>query len=789
MPPSRKKGKELSSRPSHRKVNTPLELKPIAIIKLTKLDPETIQWWTQGKGKKNGSNTPVPESPSRNLRSQQQRYSKVDEPGTSSSPMLQSAKQASNQGTNSTDTIIKVCKVQGNKIVEIERKIRATPSKSKPAEDQRARHTTPAEKTSSPVMKPQSNRTARKSIRKSTFPQRASTSGAVTISAGTPPPSAKKASPVKVRSVNISPKRLSSTRLLFPGSKTAMITPPSPDRKKIRKNTAEESQASNAPKSPGKAERRSILWDILPEGRSLRSTRIPTEKMAAFKSNIEKNKVKVAAAKDGDKQPALQPRFHTRRTTAVTGRPPTPPHVQQVSSTTDASSTRRSSSSKQCEELSTLETSKHKLEDNCELGQKSDSVEVGSPKQSPVAEEKHDNIFSMLEQWERKGTVVQSSGEGLNVSPSGGDVKGTNSSNPTEEVKSSPAGSSPNISPTTKFKISVFKLKCPTTVSQQAGHTLSMYGRPRATVVSTTIPSNFVSRSLTFEPKISDTSQDTAETSNEGKSAALIDHDNAKSSDQNKSRRQGTDGDLLCEEHMCDSDEFDSPKRKVYSQMLSEQGASSDSEELVPDVDDISGVMFVSFSSKQAISAHSSVERETREKFGNELDKVLTELGQNKSGRGQRMAKDSPDSTEAAELYDKIATYERLLRAEVKRSKSREIVHPELSRKHIGLSHSPTLNLKELGVDIDVLQSPPRDSSPRSHEHYNVGQTRVSPQGSILASILMAPKDRSMLGAAPCVRYPEPSSTSPQFVSRTGKTTDITKIKGWKSKLDILSSP
>ncbi|KAI8508513.1 hypothetical protein Bbelb_136120 [Branchiostoma belcheri] len=516
----------------------------------------------------------------------------------------------------------------------------------------------------------------------------------------------------------------------------------------------------------------------MPEGRSLRSTRIPTEKMVAFKSDMERNKVKVTATKDGGKQPALQSRFHTRRTTAVTGRPPTPP--KQVSSTTDASSARISSSLNQCEELSPPGTSKHSLEGTLEPGKKTGS---GSPEQSPMAEEKHDNIFSMLEELERKGTVVQP-GEGRKVSPSGGDI-----SNPTTEMKSS-TESPPTISPTTRFKISVFKLKCPTTVSQQqAGQTLSMYGRAKATVVSTTIPSNFVSRSLTFEPKVSASFQDTNELRDKPALAAQDDAKTEKkpvSLEQSKSRGQGTDGDLLCEEQMCDSDEFDSPKRKQVAQMLAEQGASSDSEELVPDVDDINGVMFVSFSSKQAISAHSSVERETREKFGNELDKVLIELGQNKSGR-KRMAKDSPDSTEAAELYDKIAMYEKLLRAEVKRSKSGEILHPELSRKHIGLSNSPTLNLKELGVDMDVLQSPPRDSSPRSPEHSDGSKARASPQGSILASILMAPKDRSMIGSPPCVRYPEPSPVSPQFVSRTGKTTDITKIKGWKSKLAILS--
>ncbi|XP_078682941.1 uncharacterized protein LOC144917122 [Branchiostoma floridae x Branchiostoma belcheri] len=795
MPPSRKKGKQLSSKPSHRKVNRPT-FKSVAILKLTRLDPETIHWWTQGKSRKTDSNAPIPESPSRNLRSQQQRYGKADEPGTSTHPkakvsagtLLQSAGQAQSQGTNSTDTIIKVCKVQGNRIVEIERKIRATPSTSYPAESQRSRYTTSTERTSSPVVKPQSKRTARKSIRKSSSPHgtsfAASTSGAANIPAETPQ-SAKKVSPVQVRSVNNSPKRLSSTRILFPGSKTANVTPPSPDRKKMRKNTSEENhQASNVSDSSGKAERRSILWDMMPEGRSLRSTRIPTEKMVAFKSDMERNKVKVTATKDGGKQPALQSRFHTRRTTAVTGRPPTPP--KQVSSTTDASSARISSSLNQCEELSPPGTSKHSLEGTLELGKKTES---GSPEQSPVAEEKHDNIFSMLEELERKGTVVQSS-ESHKVSPSGGDIKDTNGSTSTI---SSPTESSPTISPTTRFKISVFKLKCPTTVSQQqAGQTLSMYGRAKATVVSTTIPSNFVSRSLTFEPKVSASLKDTNESSLTDK-LVLTAHDAAKtekkpvSSEQSKSRGQGTDGDLLCEEQMCDSDEFDSPKRKQVAQMLAEQGASSDSEELVPDVDDINGVMFVSFSSKQAISAHSSVERETREKFGNELDKVLIELGQNKSGRIQRMAKDSPDSTEAAELYDKIAMYEKLLRAEVKRSKSREILHPELSRKHIGLSHSPTLNLKELGVDMEVLQSPPRDSSPRSPEHCDGSKARASPQGSILASILMAPKDRSMIGSPPCVRYPEPSPVSPQFVSRTGKTTDITKIKGWKSKLAILS--
>ncbi|KAM6392424.1 MAX gene-associated protein isoform 6-T7 [Pluvialis apricaria] len=147
-----------------------------------------------------------------------------------------------------------------------------------------------------------------------------------------------------------------------------------------------------------------------------------------------------------------------------------------------------------------------------------------------------------------------------------------------------------------------------------------------------------------------------------------------------------------------------------------------------PDLEDVDGVLFVSFASKEALDIH-TVDRAGGEESQNLQAPLLT--------------------TNDPDCQARIQVLEKELMEELKTLRHKQVIHPSLQEVGLKLnSVDPTMSidLKYLGVQL-----------PLSYSNYSFWS------------------------------YPGTNPNSPDtgfpFVSRTGKTNDFTKIKGWRGKL------
>ncbi|XP_021257643.1 MAX gene-associated protein isoform X3 [Numida meleagris] len=147
-----------------------------------------------------------------------------------------------------------------------------------------------------------------------------------------------------------------------------------------------------------------------------------------------------------------------------------------------------------------------------------------------------------------------------------------------------------------------------------------------------------------------------------------------------------------------------------------------------PDLEDVDGVLFVSFASKEALDVH-TVDRAGGEESQNLQAPLLT--------------------TNDPDCQARIQVLEKELMEELKTLRHKQVIHPSLQEVGLKLnSVDPTMSidLKYLGVQL-----------PLSYSNYSLWS------------------------------YPGTNPSSPDtgfpFVSRTGKTNDFTKIKGWRGKL------
>ncbi|XP_009989331.1 PREDICTED: MAX gene-associated protein [Tauraco erythrolophus] len=147
-----------------------------------------------------------------------------------------------------------------------------------------------------------------------------------------------------------------------------------------------------------------------------------------------------------------------------------------------------------------------------------------------------------------------------------------------------------------------------------------------------------------------------------------------------------------------------------------------------PDLEDVDGVLFVSFASKEALDIH-TVDRVGGEESQNLQTPLLT--------------------TNDPDCQARIQVLEKELMEELKTLRHKQVIHPSLQEVGLKLnSVDPTMSidLKYLGVQL-----------PLSYSNYSLWS------------------------------YPGTNPNSPDtgfpFVSRTGKTNDFTKIKGWRGKL------
>ncbi|KAJ8353574.1 hypothetical protein SKAU_G00211410 [Synaphobranchus kaupii] len=157
-----------------------------------------------------------------------------------------------------------------------------------------------------------------------------------------------------------------------------------------------------------------------------------------------------------------------------------------------------------------------------------------------------------------------------------------------------------------------------------------------------------------------------------------------------------------------------------------------------PNLEDVEGLLFVSFTSKKALEFH------------------LGDKSINRELPPPPQKDPEPPVNRVLETEEeKIARLQIALLHDLKRLKHRQVIHPVLQEVGLKLNlldHTLPIDLRYLGV---CLPLPPPFLCPGN-------------EGAFLG--LVSSPD----GAVP-------------FVSRTGKTTDFTKIKGWREKFNIAS--
>ncbi|XP_072284790.1 MAX gene-associated protein isoform X3 [Pyxicephalus adspersus] len=143
-----------------------------------------------------------------------------------------------------------------------------------------------------------------------------------------------------------------------------------------------------------------------------------------------------------------------------------------------------------------------------------------------------------------------------------------------------------------------------------------------------------------------------------------------------------------------------------------------------PDLEDVDGVLFVAFSSREALDVHT--------------------VGKPKADVPSAPP-DPPVHVELTEEQKKIVNLEKQLLVQLKTMRHRQVIHPALQQVGLRLNivdHAMSIDLRYLGVELPL----PFITSDSKLENFGI------------------------------------SSEGLPFVSRTGKTTDYTKIKGWRDK-------
>ncbi|XP_036437677.1 MAX gene-associated protein isoform X2 [Colossoma macropomum] len=158
---------------------------------------------------------------------------------------------------------------------------------------------------------------------------------------------------------------------------------------------------------------------------------------------------------------------------------------------------------------------------------------------------------------------------------------------------------------------------------------------------------------------------------------------------------------------------------------------------LQPDLEDVEGVLFVSFAAKEALDIHVQNMKP--------VETSLPPLSENQSQSDTHVVEDVSLSVE-----ERITKLESTLLLHLKQQKHRQVIHPllqEVGMKLSLLDPTAAIDLQYLGVRLPF---PP-------------------------------PVHNSLDQMNPEVITPSHDGAG-SFVSRTGKTNDLTKIKGWRDK-------
>uniref|UniRef100_H3CAC2 T-box domain-containing protein n=1 Tax=Tetraodon nigroviridis TaxID=99883 RepID=H3CAC2_TETNG len=159
---------------------------------------------------------------------------------------------------------------------------------------------------------------------------------------------------------------------------------------------------------------------------------------------------------------------------------------------------------------------------------------------------------------------------------------------------------------------------------------------------------------------------------------------------------------------------------------------------LQPNLEEVEEQLFVSFTSKEALQLH---------------------LGEDKPQQptGSLVQQSSPaaENDTAVSVEQKISSFEKILRRDLKLMRHRQVIHPVL--QEVGLK----MNLLDPTLAIDL---------------------------QYLGVRLPIPPPTAPLEPAVQELHPASAGACSSFVSRTGKTTDVTQIKGWREKFTPASA-
>ncbi|KAM9294408.1 LOW QUALITY PROTEIN: MAX gene-associated protein [Gastrophryne carolinensis] len=164
-----------------------------------------------------------------------------------------------------------------------------------------------------------------------------------------------------------------------------------------------------------------------------------------------------------------------------------------------------------------------------------------------------------------------------------------------------------------------------------------------------------------------------------------------------------------------------------------------------PDLEDVDGCLFVAFSSKEALDVHTGRKSETV------VPPLIAPAAPAATSALPPASPAQPVDIVLTEEQQKIADLEKQLLKQLRTMRHRQVIHPALQQVGLKLNivdHTMAIDLWYLGVELPL----PFFASDSRWKIFQV------------------------------------SSSAFSFVSRTGKTTDYTKIKGWRDKFSASPS-
>ncbi|KAI4792109.1 hypothetical protein KUCAC02_033606, partial [Chaenocephalus aceratus] len=164
-----------------------------------------------------------------------------------------------------------------------------------------------------------------------------------------------------------------------------------------------------------------------------------------------------------------------------------------------------------------------------------------------------------------------------------------------------------------------------------------------------------------------------------------------------------------------------------------------------PNLEEVEEQLFISFTSKEALKLH----------LADSSDGPESQPQTTPEGPVLQETTDTPENVETTDEIERIAAFEKILLRDLKLLRHRQVIHPVLQEVGLKMSQLDTtlaVDLQYLGVHLPI-----------------------PPPGVSLEPLTQ--------------ELPPPPGISAAFVSRTGKTTDVTQIKGWREKYTPLEAP